>query len=149
MASTVTLARIGWRNGPIWLTLARMGRLTLICLLVLALPALALAAKEGKYKGKVVDDSGKVTFKVDGNKVKKFAIDGVYANCYGGGMLVSVYVPSAKIKGDNTFRKRYVPDPDSDFHVILKGRFDGQKASGKVTGEGVCGYEEKWKANLR
>ena len=125
-----------------------MGRLITTSLIALAIPAAALAATEGKYSGKVVDDSGKVTFKVDGRKVKKFKIDGVYADCYGGGMLVSVFVPSAKIKDNGTFRKRYVPDPDSDFHVILKGHFDGKKASGKVTGEGVCGYEERWKASL-
>jgi hypothetical protein len=126
-----------------------MGRFIVISLIALALPAIALAAPEGKYKGKVVDDSGKVSFKVDGNKVKKFEIDGVYANCFGGGMLVSVFVPSAKIKAGGKFRKRYVPDPSSDFHVILKGDFDGDKVSGKVIGEGVCGYEEKWKAHLR
>ena len=126
-----------------------MRRLLVTCLIALVIPAIALAAPEGKYKGTVVDDSGKVSFKVDGNKLKKFEIDGVYANCYGGGMLMSVFVPSARIKGDNTFRKRYVPDPDSEFHVILKGHFDGQKARGKVIGEGLCGYEEKWKASLR
>jgi hypothetical protein len=62
---------------------------------------------------------------------------------------MSVFVPAAKIKDDGTFRKRYVPDPDSEFHVILKGHFDGKKAAGKVIGEGLCGYEEKWKASLR
>jgi len=90
-------------------------------------------------------DTSAVSFKVDGDKVKKFAIDGVYADCYGGGMLISVYVPSAKIK-NNRFSQRYVPDPDSDFHVILEGRFKGSKVSGTVVGEGVCGFEEKWTA---
>jgi hypothetical protein len=113
--------------------------------IAILLPALALAAPEGKYKGKVVNDSGKVSFKVDGNNVKKFEIDGVYADCYGGGMLMSVYVPKAAIK-NNRFSKTYVPEPGYDFHVILKGRFDGSKASGTVEGEGLCGYEEKWTA---
>ena len=125
-----------------------MRRLALGALVVLVLPALALAAPEGKYRGKVTDDSGKVSFRVDGNKVKKFTIDGVYANCYGGGMLMSVYVPAAKIRG-NRFSKTYRPEPDSEFHVILKGRFDGGKASGTVKGEGLCGYEEKWTARKR
>ena len=123
-----------------------MRTLVLTLLLALALATAAAAAPGGKYKGKVVDDSGKVSFKVVGKKIKKFEIDGVYANCgFSGGMLMTVYVPSAKIKG-NKFKARYVPDPDSDFHVILKGRFNGSKASGSVKGEGICGYEEKWTA---
>jgi hypothetical protein len=126
-----------------------MRRLAALVLIAVSVPAaLALAAPEGKYSGKVKDDGGKVKFKVDGNKVKKFEIDGVYANCYGGGMLISVHVPSAKIK-DNKFRKRYVPDPEVEFHVILKGSFNGSKASGSVKGEGVCGYEEKWSAKKK
>jgi len=114
-------------------------------LAILILPAFAAGAEEGKYKGKVVGDSGKVSFKVAGSKVKKFEIDGVYADCYGGGMLVTVFVPSAKIKGSR-FETTYVPDPEADFHVILKGRFKGSKATGTVEGEGVCGYEEEWTA---
>jgi len=120
-------------------------RFIAMALVALIVPALALAAPAGKYKGKVKGDSGKVSFKVKGSKVKNFEIDGVYANCYGGNMLMSVYVPSAKIK-NNKFRRRYVPDQSSDFHVILKGSFNGSKASGSVKGEGVCGYEEKWTA---
>jgi hypothetical protein len=77
--------------------------------------------------------------------VKKFEIDGVYADCFGGQMLMSVYVPSAKIKG-NSFKTTYIPDPDSDFMVTLEGKFNGSKASGTVLGEGVCGYEEEWTA---
>ena len=125
-----------------------MRRLTATAALALAVPALALAAPEGKYRGKVVGDSGKVSFRVDGNKVKRFTIDGVYANCYGGNMLMSVYVPSARIR-NNRFSKTYRPEPDSEFHVVLKGRFDGSKASGTVKGEGLCGYEEKWTARKR
>lgn len=126
-----------------------MRRLAALALIAFSVPAaLALAAPEGKYAGKVKDDSGKVKFKVVGNKVKKFEIDGVYANCYGGGMLISVHVPAAKIK-NNKFRKRYVPDPEVEFHVILKGSFNGSKASGSVLGEGVCGYEEKWSAKKK
>ena len=111
----------------------------------LVVPALAFAAAEGKYKGQVVDDSGKVKFKVDGSKVKKFEIDGVYADCYGGGQLISVFVPSAKIKG-NSFHAEYIPDAESDFMVTLDGKFNRSKASGTVLGEGVCGYEEEWTA---
>jgi hypothetical protein len=111
----------------------------------LLLPATALGAPEGNYKGTVTGDSGKVKFKVDGSKVKKFEIDGVYADCFGGQMLMSVYVPSAKIKG-NSFKTTYIPDPESEFQVTLEGKFNGSKASGSVFGEGVCGYEESWTA---
>jgi hypothetical protein len=125
-----------------------MRRLAATALVALAIPAMALAAQEGRYKGKVVGDSGKVSFKVAGNKVKNFKIDGVYANCYGGGMLMSVYVPSARIR-NNRFKRTYQPDPDSEFHVILRGRFSGGRATGTVKGEGLCGYEEKWTARKR
>ena len=128
--------------------LGRMRRPIAAALIALAIPAIALAAPEGRYRGKVVGDSGKVSFRVDGNRVKKFTIDGVYANCYGGGMLMSVYVPSARIR-NNRFSKTYRPDPDAEFHVILKGRFSGSRASGTVKGEGLCGYEEKWTARKR
>lgn len=111
----------------------------------LILPAWAAGVEEGKYKGGVVGDSGKVSFKVVGSKVKKFEIDGVYADCFGGQMLISVFVPAAKIK-NNRFEATYVPDTTADFHVILEGRFKGSKASGTVTGEGDCGYEEEWTA---
>jgi hypothetical protein len=126
--------------------MARTARkLSLLLCAALVIPAVALAVSEGKYKGTVVDDSGKVSFKVDGDKVKKFEIDGVYADCEGGGQLISVFVPKAKIKG-KTFEARYIPDPTADFQVTLKGKFKGQKASGTVLGEGVCGYEEEWTA---
>jgi hypothetical protein len=111
----------------------------------LLLPAVALAAPEGNYKGSVVGDSGKVKFKVDGSKVKKFEIDGVYADCYGGGQLLTVFVPQAKIKG-KSFKTSYIPDDTADFQVTLEGKFNGSKASGTVLGEGVCGYEEEWTA---
>lgn len=120
-------------------------RLVALAVVAMLFPALAIAAPEGKYKGGVVGDSGKVSFKVEGSKVKRFEIDGVYADCYGGGQLVTVFVPSAKIK-NNSFRTTYIPDEESDFMVTLEGRFNGSKASGTVLGEGVCGYEEKWTA---
>jgi hypothetical protein len=125
-----------------------MRRVAALVLIALAVPALALAAPEGKYRGKVVGDSGKVSFTVGGGKVKKFTIDGVYANCYGGGMLMTVYVPAARIR-NNRFSRTYRPEPDSEFQVTLKGRFSGSKAAGTVKGEGLCGYEEKWTARKR
>src|SRR5687767_6283813 len=106
-----------------------MRRSLVIALVALAIPAIALAAPSGTYKGRVVGDSGKVSFKVVGSKVKSFKIDGVYANCYGGGMLMSVYVPSARIRS-NRFKRTYRPDPEAEFHVILRGRFSGGRASG-------------------
>ena len=120
-------------------------RMLTLAIAALLLPAVALAAPEGTYKGTVVGDSGKVKFKVDGSKVKKFEIDGVYADCYGGGQLMTVFVPSAKIKS-NSFKTTYIPDQESDFMVTLEGEFKGSKASGTVLGEGVCGYEEEWTA---
>ena len=120
----------------------------LAALIAVLLPALALAAPAGTYKGRVVGASGKVSFKVSGTRVKNFKIDGVYANCYGGRMLMSVYVPSARIR-NNRFRRTYRPEPDAEFHMILRGRFTGGRASGTITGEGLCRYEKKWTARKR
>jgi hypothetical protein len=125
-----------------------MRRLILISLIALAIPALAFAAQEGKYKGKVVGDpEGDVTFKVEGNKVKRFKIDSVTATCYPL-TAVTVFVPKARIR-DNKFRRNYRPDPDGEHVIKLRGKFDGQKASGTVKGGPNCVYEEEWKAKLQ
>ena len=123
-----------------------MRRATVIVLIALALPALAFAAPAGKYRGKVVGDSGKVTFRVVGNKLKKFTIDGVGATCPGGFTLVTVYVPEAKIKADGTFYRRYKPVADADQKITLKGRFNGSRAKGTVKGGPLCVYKESWTA---
>ena len=125
-----------------------MRRLILISLIALTIPALALAAQEGKYEGHVVGDKdGDVTFKVVGNKVKKFKIDSVTATCYPL-TAVTVFVPSAKIR-DNKFRRNYKPLPDDEHVIKLRGKFDGKKATGTVKGGPNCVYEEEWKATLR
>lgn len=123
-----------------------MRRLAPIALVAFAATAaLALAAPEGRYKGHVVGDkSGDVTFKVVGNKVKKFKIDSVTATCYPL-TAVTVYVPEAKIKG-NKFSRNYKPLADSEHVIKLRGKFDGSKASGTVEGGPNCVYKEKWTA---
>jgi hypothetical protein len=128
---------------------AAMRKLTGALVLALVIPALALAAPAGRYKGRVTGDSGKVTFKVVGNKLKKFTIDGVGATCPSGFMLVTVYVPEAKIKRDGTFFRRYRPVQDVDQTITLKGRFSGGKASGTVKAGPLCVYKEKWTARKR
>ena len=126
-----------------------MRRFALIALIATILPAIALAAPAGKYKGKVVGDpSGDVTFKVVGNKMKNFKIDSVTATCYPL-TAVTVFVPSVKIKADNTFSKTYRPEPSSEHRIKLRGRFEGERASGRVSGGPNCVYKEKWKARKR
>ena len=122
-----------------------MRRITLTALIALAVPALALAAREGRYEGKVVGDpEGDVTFKVVDRKVKNFKIDSVTATCYPL-TAVTVFVPKARIR-DNKFRRNYRPDPDSEHVIRLRGKFDGKKASGTVKGGPNCVYEEEWTA---
>jgi hypothetical protein len=124
-----------------------MRRLTLISLIALAVPALALAAQEGKYRGHVVGDpDGDVTFKVVGRKVKNFKIDSVTATCYPL-TAVTVFVPKARIR-DNKFRRNYKPLEDDEHVIKLRGKFDGKKASGTVKGGPNCVYQEEWKAKL-
>ena len=126
-----------------------MRRLALLVLLsTLAAASLALAAPAGPYKGKVVgDDSGDVTFKVVGNKVKKFKIDSVTATCYPL-TAVTVYVPEAKIR-NGAFSRTYRPEPTNEHRIKLKGRFDGAKARGSVEGGPNCVYKAKWTARMR
>lgn len=119
-----------------------------IAAIALAVPAIALAAPEGRYKGKVAGDpDGDVTFKVVGNKVKNFKIDSVTATCYPL-TAVTVFVPSARIR-DNRFSRTYRPDPDSEHRIKLRGRFEGGRATGTVEGGPTCVYEEKWRARKR
>jgi hypothetical protein len=125
-----------------------MHRLAPIALIALVIPAIALAAPEGRYKGKVVGDrDGDVTFKVVGNKVKKFKIDSVTATCYPL-TAVTVYVPEARIRG-NKFSRTYKPLADSEHRIKLKGSFDGAKARGTVEGGPNCVYRERWTARKR
>ena len=123
-----------------------MRRAAAVATIAAVIPAIAFAAPAGKYKGKVVGDSGKVTFRVVGNKVKKFTIDGVGATCPNGFTLVTVYVPEAKIRRDGSFYKRYQPVEDVDQKITLKGQFHGSKASGTVKAGPLCVYKEKWTA---
>ena len=126
-----------------------MRRLVVIAAVALAIPALAIAAPKGRYNGKIVDDSGKVTFKVENHKVKAFAVDGVGATCPSGFTVMTVYVPSAKIRDGGTFSKRYRPVKGIDQRIRLKGSFDGRKAAGTVKGGPLCTYNEKWTAELK
>ena len=117
-------------------------------LVLLAVPALAFAAKEGDYKGKVVGDrSADVTFRVKGKFVKAFAIDSVSASC-GALTSVTVFVPEARIR-DNNFRRRYTPVKGIDQKIRLRGSFDGKKASGTIRGGPTCVFKEEWAARRR
>ncbi len=121
-------------------------------LAVFLVPALAVGAEEGKYKGKVVGDSGKVSFSVAASKRKllKFTIDGVGATCPGGFQLVTVYVPSARITSAGRFAAKYKPVAGVDQTVKLSGRFATKtKATGTVEAGPLCVYKEKWTAVKR
>ena len=125
-----------------------MRRFALLVLIVLAVPAVALAVPQGRYKGKVVGDpSGDVTFKVVGSKLKNFKIDSVTATCYPL-TAVTVFVPSVRIKG-NSFATTYRPEPSSEHRIKLRGRFDGSRVRGTVEGGPNCVYREKWTARKR
>jgi hypothetical protein len=127
---------------------AKLARPQALIAVALAVPAVALAAPQGRYKGKVVgDSSGDVTFKVVGNKVKNFKIDSVTATCYPL-TAVTVFVPQARIKG-STFSRTYRPEPSSEHRIKLRGSFDGARARGIVEGGPNCVYKEKWTARKR
>ena len=120
----------------------------------LALPAMAGAAapSAGKYRGKVVRDSGKVSFSVSrtGRTLLKFTIDGVGATCSGGFQLVTVDVPKARITAAGRFSAKYKPVKGADQTVALSGRFATRtRATGIVKGGPLCVYREKWTARKR
>ena len=126
----------------------------LITATALALPAVAAAAapSPGKYRGKVVADSGKVSFSVSSNKRKllKFKIDGVGATCPAGFQLVTVYVPSARITASGRFSAKYKPIAGVEQTVELNGRFVTKtRATGTVKAGPLCVYKEKWTARRR
>ncbi len=126
----------------------------LLAAFVLVLPVVATAAapSAGKYRGKVVDDSGKVSFSVAANKRKllKFKIDGVGATCPSGFMLITVSVPSARVTAAGRFSAKYKPVANIDQTIRLAGRFVTKtRAVGTVRGGPLCVYREKWTARKR
>ncbi|MDP8911616.1 MAG: hypothetical protein M3M94_06085 [Actinomycetota bacterium] len=128
--------------------------LAVLIALALALPAMAVAAvpSAGKYRGKVVADSGKVSFSVsrDKRKLLKFTIDGVGATCPAGFQLVTVYVPSARISRTGRFSAKYKPLKGVDQTVELSGRFVTKtRATGTVKAGPLCVYKERWTARRR
>ncbi len=64
----------------------------------------AFAPKTGHWVGRVTKGqalsgkNGEPTFTVAGNTLKKFTIKGVGAYCFSGYSVVTVYVPSVRIK---------------------------------------------------
>ena len=123
----------------------------LVIAAALALPVVATAAAPtaGKYRGKVVGDSGKVSFSVSSNKRKllKFKIDGVGATCPAGFQLITVYVPSARITAAGRFSAKYKPIKGVDQTIELSGRFVTKtRATGTVKAGPLCVYKEKWTA---
>ncbi len=129
-------------------------KLALLGVVVLALPVVASAAapSPGTYRGKVVQDSGKVSFSVsaNGRKLLKFKINGVGATCPGGFQLITVYVPSARITATGRFSAKYKPVAGTDQTVQLAGRFVTRtRATGTVKAGDLCVYREKWNATKR
>ena len=93
----------------------------------------AAAPSAGKYRGKVVRDSGKVSFSVSrtGRTLLKFTIDGVGATCSGGFQLVTVDVPKARITAAGRFSAKSKPVKGADQTVALNGRFRDANAHGR------------------
>ena len=112
---------------------------------VCAASAAAFSPQAGHWIGKVTQGqamsgkNGEPTFTVKGHTLKKFTIKGVGAYCFNGYSIVSVYVPSARIKGGH-FSTTYHPIKDAN--VKLTGHFvSATKVKGTVTGSGyACDY---------
>ena len=125
--------------------LRRVGLGTAAAGLVCAAAAAAVTPAPGHWVGKVVKGqavsgkNGEPTFTVAGNKLKRFTIKGVGAYCFTGYSVVSVYVPSAQIKGGH-FSTTYHPVKKAN--VKLTGHFvSAKKVTGTVTGSGyACDY---------
>ena len=102
-----------------------------LCLLALAVPALAMAAPAGSYKGQATAMDGKfkygkVTFKVKGSTIRDLRIEGVTTSGCGG--FKDVIVPKLTITG-NRFSGTYKPVPGVDDKITVKGSFSGSRAT--------------------
>ena len=127
----------------------RLAALVIAAALALPVVATAAAPSAGKYRGKVVGDSGKVSFSVSSNKRKllKFKIDGVGGTCPAGFQLITVYVPSARITAAGRFSAKYKPIKGVEQTVELSGRFVTKtRATGTLKAGPLCVYKEKWAA---
>jgi len=114
--------------------------LPVMLLAALAVPALALAAPAGKYKGQATAQDGKfrygkVTFTVKGSSIRNLTIRGVTTSGCGG--FKDVVVPSLKIRG-SSFSGTYKPVKGVDDKITVKGSFKGSKASGTFKEGPAC-----------
>jgi hypothetical protein len=122
----------------------------LLALAVLALPAAVDAAKPGHYKGKLSRSgypAGKVTFKVVGNKMRKFKAVDPHWSCPGGPTEpATVGVGSARIKHNHVNKVIHHGDNEVD----LKAKFKGERVTGSVySSVGSCGKYWTFKARLK
>ena len=118
----------------------------LIALLTLALvvPAVALAATGGTYRGTIDEGGSPVTVKVKNGKLKKFKAS-IYASCGLSNFLITVAYPPAHKKGatkkikNNKFKVVFSGDPSvEDDKRTVKGRFNGDTVTGSIKVEGPC-----------
>ena len=134
-----------------------------IVALALVVPAATDAAKPGRYVGKLYSDSSgkavkgsKVTFRAADGKLRKFLVKGGTSSCVSviGGIQFTFYplsfeVPSAPIR-NNRVDRRYVIREDGEKVAtnILKGKFSGRRASGKLRQDGPsgCAAHYDWRA---
>ena len=87
---------------------------------------------------------GPVTFKVSGNKIVKFKIEGVTTSGCGG--YKNVLVPRITIKKNKTFSVVYTPIPGIDDKVRVKGKFNGNKVTGTFSEGPLCSNAGKFRA---
>jgi hypothetical protein len=140
----------------------------LIALLALV-PAAMAAPSSGRYAGKLFSiDKGdktpykgtKVSFKAGGGKVSKFSVSIAPVYCVdvfdftnSGIQLTTIYVPSAKLRGNSFSRKYKVKGKDGSLlgTVTLKGSFRGSsRAAGTVkTQYSNCSGSFRWTAKRK
>lgn len=124
--------------------MSRVATLLVISVVALAPPALAAGAAS-RYKGSVGGDKSQtLTFQVKGGKVRNWTAT-IYATCYTGGLLITVVVPKAALRGGR-FSAKYKPT-SGPTEITLKGRIVGGRATGTIAEMGSCGFNtEKWNA---
>lgn len=121
---------------------------------VLATSAVALAAGDGTYKGKLDKGGNKVELKVKNNRVTKFTAS-IYASCGSSNFNITVAYPPSGSKGksakisngrfSSTFQGDPTLDPDDDKRTI-SGKFTGRTVKGKIKVSGLCSADGTYTA---
>jgi hypothetical protein len=113
---------------------------------LLTAPALASPAG-GRWSGKLDEYTSKLHFTVQGNRVTKFTVPEAPAYCLTEFSAISVYIPTATIRGANLTGSHKVQYDGETETIKLSGHISGRSAHGSVHMQGPCDGTWTWSAH--